>query len=135
MAKRTDYTSYLRSPHWHELKASRREQVGPICENCVANRSLHGHHLVYREPLDKCTVDDIILVCEPCHTMIHGITLTPKKQRRMEERAKKRNSLKSGPCQKMAQLLAELRKRPPGDHHSSLTYIINELISYRDRTP
>lgn len=66
------YLEYVKSDHWRALRKQKRKQVGCRCENCAATVQLHTHHLIYRDFYD-CTLDDLMILCEPCHNLIHWV--------------------------------------------------------------
>lgn len=41
-----------------------------MCEACGSKQFLQGHHLRYRN-LTDCTAEDIMVLCEQCHTRWH----------------------------------------------------------------
>jgi hypothetical protein len=72
----SSYVEYLRSDHWHELKASwvprRTWQRKAVCELCLGRVGpFELHHKNYsrigREPRKH-----LILICRACHQWIHG---------------------------------------------------------------
>lgn len=65
------YVSYLQSDHWDSLRIKSFQAAEFRCEVCADNRKISGHHLVYREPLTLCTVNDIMCMCERCHNAFH----------------------------------------------------------------
>lgn len=66
------YLAYLESQHWYDLRASALNRANRRCEACERSKgALHGHHLIYRNPLESCTEEDIMALCGPCHMAIH----------------------------------------------------------------
>lgn len=68
---REKYDAYLLSDHWQLLRIKAFEKAGNRCEACTQKHGLVGHHMIYREPLESCTVDDIMALCDPCHETFH----------------------------------------------------------------
>lgn len=67
-----EYLKYLESDHWAELRKSALTRAQHQCEACCGRRlTLHGHHMIYRNPLESCTVEDIMAMCEKCHDVFH----------------------------------------------------------------
>lgn len=77
------YRDYLNSAWWKERRELYKETVKQqngknvlFCEICrrhsfgVATVPWHVHHLNY-EHLGAETDDDLLLVCSPCHNLIH----------------------------------------------------------------
>lgn len=70
------YAEYLQTDHWKTLRFDAKRRAGFKCEHCDTDLielgfELHAHHLVYRNPLESCTVDDIMALCEFCHRHWH----------------------------------------------------------------
>jgi hypothetical protein len=64
-----DYSSYLASPHWKELR-SRLILATTTCGACTRNSAKALHHQTYERfgaELDQ----DLIPVCSDCHRRIH----------------------------------------------------------------
>jgi len=64
------YEAYLKSDHWRNLKAQKKAIVGRTCEVCNSNRTIHVHHINYRN-LTDCTPDDLAVLCASCHDALH----------------------------------------------------------------
>lgn len=69
--QKVKYEKYLQSSHWRQLKKLRANEVGDNCEACLSSKWRHGHHVNYRELYD-CGIEDILLLCSPCHGHIHS---------------------------------------------------------------
>lgn len=81
--KMWEYEKYLESPHWQELRKwkleQQRKELGyNSCEKCgerpqVVTReaALHIHHLTY-ERLGEERIEDVTIICRPCHDKEHG---------------------------------------------------------------
>jgi 5-methylcytosine-specific restriction endonuclease McrA len=65
-----EYQQYLKSGHWHFIKAQALIRVGNKCSKCGSESELHVHHLNY-EHLFTEKPEDIIVLCETCHTREH----------------------------------------------------------------
>lgn len=76
-----EYQRTLSSPRWKALKWRRLLEAGFRCEMC--NRRYTGkrprsalkvfqlHHITYRT-LGGESLDDVLIVCDSCHSWIHG---------------------------------------------------------------
>ncbi len=69
---KTKYHEYLQTPEWKSIASRKRTQAGNKCQLCNdGTAKLNVHHRtydnVYREKLD-----DLIVLCENCHTKFHG---------------------------------------------------------------
>lgn len=69
--RREIYSDYLLSPHWARLRIKAFRIAGQKCEASCGGRCTVGHHLIYRDPLEKCTVSDIMALCWDCHNKFH----------------------------------------------------------------
>lgn len=70
---RRDYTLYLASDHWQEVRARTIERDGGHCMLCRSRRALQVHHNSYRN-LGAEQDDDLVCLCRRCHRKFHGIT-------------------------------------------------------------
>jgi len=74
--KMEDYEKYFDLPHWQDF---RKQKLGKnCCEKCGASpekvtreTALHVHHLTY-ERLGEELIEDVIIICRPCHEKEHG---------------------------------------------------------------
>lgn len=73
------YRKYLHTSAWKKKRKQALTRAGHRCESCASGASLTVHHLtydnLYREPLE-----DLQVLCRPCHERVHGLHL-PKKRR------------------------------------------------------
>jgi hypothetical protein len=59
-------------PDWEERKESAREKIG-FCERCHASRiMLHVHHKLPISRGGNHKLDNLIILCEKCHSLVHG---------------------------------------------------------------
>lgn len=65
------YERYLQSDHWAGLRLTLFNQRGKRCSVCLSQEKIVAHHMVYREPLNSCTTDDLMPLCEICHNTLH----------------------------------------------------------------
>lgn len=68
----SSYLQYLESQHWSELRQTCFNRSNRKCEACESKVSLQGHHLIYRNPLETCTAEDIMTLCDRCHELFHN---------------------------------------------------------------
>lgn len=68
---------YYQSPEWKQIRQQKLKEAGYVCELCGSAINLRVHHLTYDhfgcEPLD-----DLLVVCEKCHTRLHTVDLKIK---------------------------------------------------------
>ena len=65
------YQNYMRGPDWRELRHILLKSKGWKCEHCSSSFDLVGHHMIYRDPLTDCTLDDLMCLCMLCHDCLH----------------------------------------------------------------
>lgn len=68
----SSYGDYLRSDHWHHVRANYRASDRPQACICGATTGLHLHHLTY-ERVGAETLDDLTPLCPTCHVMVHAL--------------------------------------------------------------
>ena len=66
-----DYQFYLRSDLWFAKRAETIRRAGYRCEQCKSMVRLEVHHLNYQR-LGNERKQDLVLLFEKCHDMIHG---------------------------------------------------------------
>lgn len=72
MNRREIYAQYILGGHWKQLRIRLYRIRGRKCEVCNSRQFIQGHHLTYRNPLESCTEDDVMLLCERCHCAVHN---------------------------------------------------------------
>lgn len=68
----TQYSDYLKSAHWLQLKESLFKQLGKRCFACRSFYEIDVHHLRYRE-LYNVLRGDLIPLCHDCHQIAHWL--------------------------------------------------------------
>lgn len=67
-----NYYKYLKSPEWKVKTLQINAIYNHKCALCQSKDKLNVHHITYRhlyyEPLA-----DLILLCKPCHTLLHNL--------------------------------------------------------------
>jgi hypothetical protein len=72
-AKKTEsYPEYLNSKKWDDLKKIALERADYQCELCDAPYN-HIHHVKYPKRHKEDHVDNLVVVCQKCHALLHGI--------------------------------------------------------------
>jgi len=67
-----DYDAYLKSAQWQAVKRRYRRERPWLCNLCGAEDGLHLHHTTY-ERVGQEHVDDLMPLCEPCHSQVHDL--------------------------------------------------------------
>ena len=68
-----DYTSYLQTKHWKQLRSQVYENYNHECVRChdiIPITYANIHHRKYKN-IGKENPQDLILYCNRCHTIIH----------------------------------------------------------------
>jgi phage terminase large subunit GpA-like protein len=67
------YSQYLQTEHWRNLKTAARHRWGKVCCVCGEREGfIDCHHLFYRDLYDVKT-RDVRIVCRECHDLIHKL--------------------------------------------------------------
>jgi len=139
MSKRNEtYVKYLASDHWEMLRGKAFAIAEYRCEVCTDERSLVGHHLVYRDPLERCTVADIMCLCETCHNALHRWLTFVNRKECDYDRAQSRTvmlRLRSGGCpppEMKFVLPSPIQHKPTIVNPGSLWEIAQTLLSPQD---
>lgn len=68
---REKYQAYLCSEEWGKLRLAVRLRSHGKCERCGLGAVEHTHHLTYVRRF-KEELKDLVGLCEPCHSIVHG---------------------------------------------------------------
>lgn len=74
--KNLSYVDYLKSRHWSIVRKLALKATNSRCSNCDNNRDLNVHHLTY-ENLWHEYANDVTVLCNTCHNMLHGLYIHP----------------------------------------------------------
>ncbi len=67
------YEKYLKTKHWKKVRKLVFKRAKYKCEQCGNKGILHPHHKTYRNRGNEHNyLEDIIVLCEDCHSEIHG---------------------------------------------------------------
>ena len=91
--KRAEYRKYLASPRWAEKKRQLFAATDfPVCFKCGCwDIPFQVHHLTYARVGGDELLEDLAIVCVPCHDEIHALKNAIKKMYR-KRRKKVRKS-------------------------------------------
>ena len=64
------YSEYLKSPHWLEVRARILKRDNYRCVACPASQQLHVHHMTYQH-LGMEKEYELITLCADCHKILH----------------------------------------------------------------
>lgn len=65
-----DYSEYLKTEHWNNIKATKKHEAGYRCQLCSNDNKLHVHHNNYNN-LFMEEMNDLIVLCKDCHSKFH----------------------------------------------------------------
>lgn len=65
-----DYDTYIRSQSWRIRADAAKRRAGGRCQVCNGADRLNAHHRTY-ERIGHEQDDDLIVLCEDCHTLFH----------------------------------------------------------------
>lgn len=64
------YSAYLKSETWKKKRLEAIERDGFQCRICGSAKNLNVHHLTYKQVPNE-PLDDLLTVCEKCHSKLH----------------------------------------------------------------
>lgn len=67
-----NYQEYLKSDHWQKTRNKMLEHYNHTCVICGKQERLHVHHISY-DRLWQEDFDDLVVLCEDCHSWIHSL--------------------------------------------------------------
>ena len=69
--KNKDYKNYLKTKHWKDKRKDVLKRAKYKCQLCSSKDILHVHHNTY-ENIGKEKKEDLIVLCEKCHSKFHN---------------------------------------------------------------
>ncbi len=66
------YTEYLKGKDWKILRRKAYLRANHKCEFC-SKPAAHVHHIKYPKNLKDDKLENLVVVCEKCHSLNHGI--------------------------------------------------------------
>ena len=67
-----DYSTYLQSDRWQELRRLALDVADHRCQVCNQAQNLEVHHRTY-ERLHHEQLNDVTVLCNRCHALFHGV--------------------------------------------------------------
>jgi len=68
--RKNEYYNYIHSKEWKKKRNHALNFYGYNCCLCGSRKKIHVHHRNYKN-LFKETMQDLILLCQPCHKLFH----------------------------------------------------------------
>jgi 5-methylcytosine-specific restriction endonuclease McrA len=85
------YNKYMHSKAWRRKRKEAFAYHGSECAFCGAKHNLHIHHKSYKSLFNE-NMDDLMVLCEPCHMKVHK---RPKKIKKPKKIKRKKGDIKS----------------------------------------
>jgi hypothetical protein len=79
------YEDYLDTDEWRAARKAKLRQVNHQCRRCGRDRYLHVHHLTY-DHLGHEWLDELVVLCQPCHWDVHDERDEQRRQYRRRRR-------------------------------------------------
>lgn len=70
--KRISYFKYLKTPHWRAIRLLALKMY-KSCVICNSKKKLDVHHRNYDHLFEEIITEDLIVLCNDCHGLYHGI--------------------------------------------------------------
>lgn len=71
--KSMKYSDFLKTPYWKAIAEKKMQQSGFKCQLCNENGKLNVHHRTYATHGEEISnMQDLIVLCAPCHAKFHG---------------------------------------------------------------
>ena len=68
-----EYKDFLQSPYWKDISEYKKKTAGNRCQLCNKREVLNTHHRTYSiHGYEILNLDDLIVLCEQCHTKFHN---------------------------------------------------------------
>lgn len=65
-----DYSEYLLTEKWRDLRRRVLERSGGMCEGCREHSATEIHHLTYKRT-GREMLFDLVALCTNCHSILH----------------------------------------------------------------
>jgi hypothetical protein len=89
-AKRECYSTYLSTSYWSKLSKIAKLRDGGRCKLCDSELNLNVHHRSYRWKANpEKEIDDLVTLCEDCHSSHHGKKTSKTFPKRRPHRSRK----------------------------------------------
>lgn len=66
-----DYKAYLQSDEWKRIREQALKRDGYTCRMCGTAINLRVHHVNYEYVGTEHELDDVVTLCEECHSKVH----------------------------------------------------------------
>ena len=76
--RRRNYYDYMHSEEWRKKRLKVLKRDGFRCQMCGTAKNLRVHHINYEHLGTDAELDDLITLCDTCHTQIHAQDIKKK---------------------------------------------------------
>lgn len=93
------YRAYLHSKEWKAKRQQLFKERGKKCEICGDTNQLEIHHITYDRLYNELS-EDLLIVCNPCHSNLHKkkpkqkAPKKPKRSKKLNAKAKRKLAMK-----------------------------------------
>lgn len=71
---------YLKSQEWKDVRLEALVKAKALCKICgVEDFSNDAHHIYYPKSFWKTTAEQLVVLCRPCHNVVHALLKSGKK--------------------------------------------------------
>jgi 5-methylcytosine-specific restriction endonuclease McrA len=88
---KSKYYKYLRSVTWKNKRQEAFKLHGEYCKYCGATEQLEINHKHYRNIFKEDVLNDLEVLCAPCHRRYHGRVYKAKNERKKQFKKRQRN--------------------------------------------
>jgi len=71
--RQKEYSEYLQSSRWHEIRAKVLERDNHLCQGCLMKRASQVHHMTYENIYNELCFQ-LVSLCRECHEKTHEAT-------------------------------------------------------------
>jgi len=84
--KQKAYNKFIQSPEWQAIRVNLFSIRGKKCEQCDSVDRINVHHKTYKRFGGKENPEDLLILCNKCHAIIHKKKPAKKKMTRISYR-------------------------------------------------
>lgn len=81
MRKFSSYDEYIHSEEWRKRRLLILKRDNYQCQRCGSAKQLRVHHIHYPENYGEEPDEDLITLCDTCHSLVHKIDIQVKQKK------------------------------------------------------